>query len=158
MAGVTSAALWALSVAEMNFSLLAGRSGWWGAVYMTSSCHEGNPTCQAHLQGQQGAWALLLWMSCLTVLGHCKGGRRDVLEHQKLIPPFLLFVWGCDGHCSSTGLCPSLGVAAPFGARCQQQNPSRGLSPGHGRASSTVCLLLFCYCLSHDPFPRLTCT
>lgn len=80
-----------ISVAKMNSSLLAGMSGWWGvSTWQPPLCCEGNASCQADLQGQQGAWALLLWVGCLTVLWHCKGRRNDVLEHQKLIPPVTL--------------------------------------------------------------------
>lgn len=149
MAFVTSAALWAFSVAEMNFSLLSGMSGWWGALYMRvifMSWMRGIPPAR-QICRDSWAWALLLWMGCLTVLWHCKGGRNDVLEHQANpscdTNPLLLFVWGCEGHCLSAGLCPSPGVTAPFGDRFQQQNPSQGLSPCPGRDSITVCLFLF---------------
>lgn len=87
---------------------------------------DGLPHCAVTLQGQEK------WCS-----------RTPEADPSCDTSPLLPFVWECEGYCLSAGLCPSLEVSAPFGARFQQQNPTQGLSPCHGRDSTTVFLFLF---------------
>lgn len=131
-----------------------------------SPSHEVNPTCDADLQGWRGDGVLLPWLGCLAVLWRCKCGSHRFFKPPEADPsrdtnPLLLSVWGCEGHRSSAVLCLYLGVTAPLGFGLQEQDVSWGLSPCHGEDSIIRCLslcsMLF-YCLSHDPFPRLTCT
>lgn len=95
MAGVTSAALWALSVAEMNFSLLAGRSGWWGAVYMTVIFMSRG---ESHLPGTSAGTARGLGTPPVDELPHCagtlQGWEKRCFRTREADPSFAAFCLG----------------------------------------------------------------
>lgn len=114
---------------------------------------------ESHLQGRTAGTARGLGTS-VDGLSHCavtlEGWEKLCFRAAEADPscdnnPLLFFVWDCEGQCPSAGLCPSLGVTAPFGARFQQQNPCQGQH--HSITSFCSTLLPF-----PRPFPRLTCT